>query len=47
MPIMLVEEFNIMNEFLYVMIAYAPWLELGFGLLTICAVYEFFFDGTQ
>jgi len=36
-----------MNEFLYVMAAYAFWLELGFGLLAICAVYEFFFDGAQ
>jgi hypothetical protein len=30
-----------------VFFAYAPWLELGVGLLAICAVYEFFFDGAQ
>jgi hypothetical protein len=30
-----------------VFFAYAPWIELGFGLLAICAVYEFFFDGAQ
>jgi len=27
-----------------VLFAYAPWIELGFGLLTICAVYEFIID---
>lgn len=43
MHTMLVEEFNMMQ----VVLAYAPWLEMGFGLLAICAVYEFFFDGAQ
>jgi len=27
-----------------VIMAYAPWIELGFGMLALCAVYEFFFD---
>jgi len=27
-----------------VVLAYAPWLELGFGSLALYAVYEFFFE---
>ena len=26
-----------------VFFVYAPWIELGFGVLAMCAVYEFFF----
>ena len=26
-----------------VFFVYAPWIELGFGALAMCAVYEFFF----
>jgi hypothetical protein len=28
-----------------VILAYAPWLEVGFSLVAICAVYEFLCDG--
>jgi hypothetical protein len=36
---------NEMNDLMTVILAYSPWLEIGFGIVAACGVVEFLMEG--